>query len=338
MSELRQNLATGEWVIVAPVRADKPMDFAAPAARSKALPREESCPFCPGNEKQSPPETFAIRPGAGPSNGPGWGVRVVGNKYPALVPSPGGAASPRRPEGSPYAVMEATGCHEVIVEHPRHDLSPASMSGEEVRLILQAYRQRCRELAQDRSNLHITVFRNHGESAGASLRHPHSQLITVGVVPLLVKMRLEEGQRYFEKAGACAYCDILSYERQVKERIVLENEAFTVLVPYAAALPYEMWVIPRRHRASFGEVPEEDLAPWAEALRGALARLARLLGDPDYNYIVQTAPYAAAGAPFYHWHVQIIPRLRLRRAGFEIGSGIGINVVAPEAAARALRG
>lgn len=337
MSELRQNLATREWVIIATDRATKPMDFVAPARKADVSEREENCPFCPGNETLNGPEAFAVRPEGSQANGPDWRLRVVPNKYPALTPSPNCAIVPKRSLDGPYMRMEGCGYHEVIVEHPRHDQTLATMTAEEVRLILETYRQRYHQLAPDCNNLLMTVFRNHGEKAGASLRHPHSQLITTGIVPLHIRTRLYEAQRYFDDTGACAYCDILRYELKEKERIILENDGFVAFAPYAAAVPYEMWVMPKRHRASFGDISKEELNGLAEALQGALARLARLLGDPDYNYVLQTAPYPLAAVPFYHWHMEIIPHLKTKRAGFEMGSGIGINVVSPETVAKALR-
>lgn len=337
MSELRQNLATREWVIVATERATKPMDFVSTAPQAAVPEREETCPFCPGNEALSGPESFAIRPEGSQAGEPGWRVRVVPNKYPALAPSPNCAIIPHRAMNGPYMQMEGCGYHEVIVEHPRHDRTLATMSVGEVHTILQAYWERYHQLAPDCNNLLMTIFRNYGEKAGASLRHPHSQLITTGIVPLQVRMRLYEAQRYFDDVGTCAYCDILRYERTAQERLIQENDGFAVFAPYASAVPYEIWVMPKRHRASFGDIPKEELGGWAEALQGALARLARLLGDPDYNTVLQTAPYPLAAVPFYHWHMQIIPHLKTKRAGFEIGSGIGINIVSPEAAAKALR-
>jgi len=336
MSELRQNLATREWVILASERAKKPMDFVSATPRSPEPEREARCPLCPGNEAQTGKEVLAMR-SDGRQDGPGWRLRVVPNKYPALTPSPNCAVIPHRSLNGPYLRMEGCGYHEVIVEHPRHDQTLATMTVAEVQVILEAYWQRCHQLAPDCNNLLMTIFRNYGAQAGASLRHPHSQLMTTGIVPLHVRTRLYEAQRYFDDVGTCPYCDILRHELQARERIVLENDGFLVFVPYAAGAPYEMWLMPKRHRASFGEVTQEELPGWAAALQGALVRLAHLLGDPDYNYVLRTAPYPMAAVPFYHWHMEILPHLKTTRAGFEIGSGVSINTVAPEAAAQALR-
>ncbi|MBI1953865.1 MAG: galactose-1-phosphate uridylyltransferase [Candidatus Omnitrophica bacterium] len=337
MSELRQNLATREWVIIATERASKPMDFANPAAKAPVAEREANCPFCPVHEAITGPELFAVRPEGGRPDTPSWRLRVVPNKFPALTPSPTCAILPQRLKEGPYLRMDGCGHHEVIVEHPRHDQTLAGMTVEEVRLILESYWHRHHQLASDCNNHLMTIFRNYGEKAGASLRHPHSQLITTGIVPLHIRTRLYEAQRYFDDVGTCAYCDILRHEMKSKERLILENDGYAVFAPYASGTPYEMWVMPKRHRASFGDLPQEELGAWAEALQGALARLAKLLNDPDYNYVLQTSPYPLAAVPFYHWHLVIIPHLKTKRAGFEIGSGISINIVSPEAAARALR-
>lgn len=337
MSEFRQNLATREWVIIATERASKPMDFVRADSKADVPEWEEGCPFCPSNESRSGTEVFAFRPQGNRADGPDWQLRVVPNKYPALIPSPDCAIVPQRAKNGPYMQMEGCGYHEVIVEHPRHNQTLATMSVPEVRLLLEAYWERYHQLAPDCNNHLMTIFRNYGAKAGASLRHPHSQLITTGIVPLHIRTRLYEAQRYYDDVGTCAYCDILRYELQAKERIILENGSYVVFTPYASGTPYEMWVIPKRHRASFGDLPKEELDPWAQALQGALVCLARLLGDPDYNYVIQAAPYPLAAVPFYHWHMQILPHLKTKRAGFEIGSGININVVAPETSAKALR-
>lgn len=337
MSELRQNLATGEWVIVAPGRSEKSSDFVATSRTPKIPQRKSTCPFCPGNEAESEPELFAIRPKGSRANAIGWQLRVVPNKYPALAHSAEGPVIPRRVKDGPYRWMEGVGHHEVIVEHPAHNQTIAGMSELEVERILKTYGQRYHDLASEKDAQLMVVFRNYGEKAGASLRHPHSQLITTGIVPLGIRMRLNEARRYFDEKGSCAYCDILGYEHQIKERLVLENKGYAVFVPYAAGAPYEMWLMPKRHQASFGDTQKEEFKLWAQALQGALIHLTKLLGDPDYNYILQTAPYPLAQGAFYHWHMQIIPHLKTKRAGFELGSGININIVSPEAAAKALR-
>lgn len=337
MSELRQNLATREWVIIVPGRSEKPTDFVTTSRRLKVPVREESCPFCPGNESKCGPEIFAVRPKSNQANGPGWRLRVLPNKYPTLTPSPTAAAIPRKIKSGPYLRMEGFGNHEVVVEHPAHNQTIASMTVREVERILEVYRRRYHDLAVEGNPQLMTVFRNDGERAGASLRHPHSQLITTGIVPLGIRMRLDEAKRYFKRKRTCAYCDILGFERRAKKRLVLENEGYAVFVPYAAGAPYEMWLMPKRHQASFGDVQRKEFRFWAQALRGGVHRLAKLLGDPDYNAIIHTAPYPMAQVPFYHWHMQIIPHLKTKRAGFELGSGINISVVSPEAAAEALR-
>lgn len=338
MSEFRQNLATREWVIIAAGRAGKPMDYVSGGPKPIVPEHDAACPFCPGREAVSGAEVFAVRPADGAANGPDWRLRVVPNKYPALTPSPTCAIIPHRVHDGPYLRMEGCGYHEVIVEHPGHHRTIATMTVDEVRMILAAYQARYRQLSPDCNNHLMTVFRNYGEKAGASLRHPHSQLITTGIVPLDVRNRLYEAQRYFDDVGTCAYCDILRHERRSGDRIVLDEDGYAVFVPYASGAAYQMWVMPTRHRASFGDVPEAEVPGWAKALHGALTRLARLLDDPDYNYVLRTAPYPLAAVPFYHWHMEIIPHLKMKRAGFEIGSGVSINTVTPEASASALRG
>lgn len=337
MSEFRQNPATREWVIIAPGRYEKPTDFIAPTHKPRVPRREASCPFCPGNEAQCGSETLAVRPKASQANGLGWKIRVVPNKYPTVIPSPQGITISQQTQEGPYLRMEGFGHHEVVVEHPFHNQTIVTMTMPEVRRILEAYLQRYHDFSLEEGNRLLTVFRNYGEKAGASLRHPHSQLITTGIVPLGIQIRLDESRRYFEDKGTCAWCDLLQYECRKKERLVLENKGYAVFVPYAAGAPYEMWLMPKHHQASFGQVSKEELSDWAQALQGGLTRLCTRLGDPDFNYILHTAPFSLAQTPFYHWQMQIIPHLKTKRAGFEMGSGININIVSPEAAAKALR-
>jgi len=338
MSEFRQNLATREWVIISTDRANKPMDFVEPKKASEKSPkRDPNCPFCPGNEANAETETLAVRPSGSSPGASDWLLRVIPNKYPALTPSPDCAIIPNRLRSGPYLKMEGCGFHEVIVENPRHNATIADMTQEEVTRILKSYWTRYHTLKPDCNNLLMTIFRNNGPKAGASLRHPHSQLITTGVVPLHIRQRLYEAQHYYDDMGTCPYCDILRHECKSKERIVAQNKGFVAFVPFAAGSPYEIWVMPRRHRAAFGEIPEEEIPLWAEAMQAALGKLSHLLGEPDYNYILQTAPYPMSQVPFYHWHVEILPQLKTRRAGFELGSGVNINTVSPEAAAEALR-
>ncbi len=329
MPELRRDATSGRWVIIATDRAARPTDFTRPLEGGGDRDR---CPFCPGRESETPPEIVALRPDGSPPNTPGWEVRVVPNKYPALR-----IEGVLAPTGAPlFEHMDGVGAHEVIIETPEHDAHLGLLPPEWVAKVLWVYRERYVDLDRDPRFRYALLFRNHGRSAGASLSHPHSQLIALPVVPRQAEEELEVAREYFADHARCLYCDLLSAERQSGERLVYENDGFLVYEPYASRFPYETWVVPKRHAASFGEITDDELPTAADALRTALATLYRLLGNPPYNFIVHSAPYDAAPGHFYHWHIEIIPRLT-QVAGFEWGTGFYINVVPPEEAARQLR-
>ena len=254
-----------------------------------------------------------------------WQARVVPNRYPVLTPE---GSTSRSVEG-PYMTMQGHGHHEVIIESPRHDDDIATMSSADVLTLIEAYHQRFVHLRQDDRIVLILIFRNHGPRAGASLIHPHSQLITTGMVPRNVRWTEHELQRHFDEWGRCVYCEIVEFESRERRRVVLENPSFLAFVPFAADVPFETWIVPKRHHADFGQITEPEKLDLAEALRVILARFATKLHDPDYNYIFNSSSRLVS-EPQSHWYVRIRPRL-VTRAGFEIGSGIRINPSLPEA-------
>ncbi len=329
MPELRKDSITRRWVIIATERAARPSDFPPGAVEPDT---SATCPFCEGREATTPPEIVAVRrPGTAP-NTPGWQVRVVPNKYPAL-----------RIEGSTDIVingvfegMGGVGAHEVIIDTPRHDLHPGIMRPDQLAPVLWMYRERYRDLDGDPRFKYLLLFRNHGRSAGASLAHPHSQLIALPIVPKRAMEELEGAQQYFAREGRCVYCDIIRQEQSERVRLVWQNDEFIAFVPYAAWCPFELWILPKAHVAGFGDLGDAQIPRLAETLHQVLGRLHACLSNPPYNYIVHTAPYDGKVGHFYHWHIEIIPRLS-QVAGFEWGSGFYINTVPPEDAARYLR-
>ncbi len=320
--EIRQNKATKEWVIYAPARGKRPHDFQQDRRDERpALPPYDSrCPFCPGNEEMLP-DVLAESPAI---DGNGWQTRIVPNKYPAVTPS----GSIARHTRGIYKVMQGYGHHEVIVESPLHNADLATLPVAAVEAVIATYHRRYVELRTDERNLLILIFRNHGPRAGASLSHPHSQLIATGMVPRHLRMREEEAQSYFDEWGRCVLCDIVAFEQTDRRRVVLENESFLAFVPFAAEVPFETWIVPRRHQSDFGLATALERADLARALRGLLGRLHVRLNDPDYNYVINSTP--RADEPHLHWFVRVRPRL-ITRAGFEIGSGMRINPSLPEA-------
>jgi UDPglucose--hexose-1-phosphate uridylyltransferase len=318
-------------MILSPERAQRPYKFGERAESISHPEYDPKCPFCPGNEAETPKEVFALRDGSAPDT-PGWRVRVVENKFPALSLNREGL----RATYGLYRWMEGVGRHEVIIESPIHNRTPALMSIDEVKDLLTAYHRRYLELSKGPRYPIIIIFRNQGPQAGTSLAHPHSQLIASPVVPRHIRYDLKEAERYWDDQGSCVYCDLMKFEVQERARLVSKNDDFLGIAPYASTLPYELWILPRVHQASFGELPEVGIEPLAWILRDCLRRLYRLLNNPDYNYVIHSAPHSTAGQPHYHWHLEILPRLTTR-AGFEIGSGMYINIVAPEVAAERLR-
>jgi len=327
MPELRQNIATKEWVIIATERAHRPEDFVQPSRPlTEDRPEwEADCPFCPGNEELDL-EVMRI-----PEQGP-WQLRVVRNKYPALQLQ---GERVRRFDGV-HRRISGVGYHEVLVEDPQHNTCPALESAAEVSLMLEAFKIRGREIAQDPRVEQIIYFENHGEHAGTSLAHPHTQIIGLPIVPYNIRTRIEEARRYFDDTGRCVYCHMLSDELKDNTRIVAKSRRFAAFIPYAALSPFHIWILPRRHESSFLNATAHELADLGELLRQVLRQLYFGLRDPDYNYIIRSAPVRDPGVEYLHWYVTIIPRVT-RSAGFELGSGMFINTALPEASAAFLR-
>lgn len=338
MPEFRHDPLQQRWVIISTERAARPSDF----QESVESNQIEDCPFCEGNEDKTPPEVWAIREPDTAPNTPGWRVRVVPNKFPALMIE----ASGKRTGIGVYDMMEGLGAHEVIIETTRHDEDIADLSPEQVRLVLQAYRERIRDLYRDPRFKYGLVFKNHGKRAGASLAHPHSQLIATPVVPRNVHTKLDSSKKHFEHKERCLICDIIEQEIDSGSRLVLRNEKFISFTPFASRFPFEVFIAPLQHNHSFIEACDEDLDHLAPILKDILFRLKNVLNDPPYNYIVNTSPNPEATPKLqdqwstlkydYHWHIEIIPRMT-RVAGFEWGSGFYINPTVPEDAARYLR-
>jgi UDPglucose--hexose-1-phosphate uridylyltransferase len=327
MSEFRQNRATKEWVIIAPGRGKRPSDFAKELAQREPLPSySENCPFCPGNEEQTPGTVFQM------SHAGKWKLRVVPNRYAALSPD----KSARRNFVGTFLAAEGFGIAEVIIESPQHNKTIATMTIDEVTDVLRAYRERQREVSKNEKINLVTIFRNHGPRAGTSLAHPHSQLIATPIVPPHVRYPLEQAVLHYDKYGSCVYCDMLEEELKQKERIIIESPNFVVFCPFAARSPFETRIYPRKHQASYLLAGDDDLAELAGVLHQIIWKMHIFLGDPDYNYIIRSSPVGDEDTRHLHWYMLIIPKISTP-AGFEIGSGIYINSVSPEESAKCLR-
>jgi UDPglucose--hexose-1-phosphate uridylyltransferase len=329
MPELRKDPIVGRWVIIAHERGQRPHDFEGEPQRQV---RAGDCPFCEGHEDQTPPEVMAYRSRGSTENGPGWRVRVVPNKFPALA---SGATLSKRGDGI-YDRMTGVGVHEVIIESPQHLVSLAEMPEEAVREVLWVYRDRLIELKRDNRLVHGILFKNVGEAAGASLEHTHSQLIVTPIVPISVLEEMTGALEFFNYRGRCIYCDMVNQEVETARRVVLETDHFLAFCPYASRFPFETWVVPKVHSSHFENVAKIAVDDLAVVLRRAIGLLESALERPPYNYIVHTAPFDRGEMPHYHWHIEVIPRLT-KVAGFEWGTGFYINPMPPEEAAERLR-
>ncbi|MER2599022.1 MAG: galactose-1-phosphate uridylyltransferase [Caldilineales bacterium] len=330
MAELRQNMATKQWVIIATERARRPEEFADWSHSSvvAALPAHDPhCPFCVGNEEGDGMELLRI-----PALPAPWKVRVVKNRFPALDQH----GERLRHFDGVYRSISGVGYHEVVVETPQHNVSPAQLGTEEMALVFDAFQARGMVMATDERIEHVIYFKNHGPRAGTSLLHPHSQIIGLPMVPYDVRARDEEARRYFDDTGACVYCVMLQHELQDGGRVIAENEDYVAFLPYAALSPFHIWILPREHQSSFLTVSPVSLRRLAALLCDLLGRLHGGLNDPDYNVVLRSAPVKAWCADHLHWYVSLIPRVT-QTAGFELGSGMYINTALPEHSAAFLR-
>jgi UDPglucose--hexose-1-phosphate uridylyltransferase len=328
MPELRKDPIIGRWVIISTKRSQRPLTFR--PDKEKAAPK--LCPFCPGNEENTPPEITAYRSDGSEPDKSGWTLRVIPNKYPALIVE----GDLNRQAIGPYDKMHGVGAHEVIIETDEHDKEIVDMTDEQVRDIFWCYRERMLDLAQDIRLKYILIFKNHGESAGASLEHPHSQLIATPIVPKRVAEEIDGAKLYYEFKNRCVFCDIVEQELEDSERVVFENESFVAIQPFAPRFPFESWIIPKRHYSSYPDMPDKEYWNLGRTVKEMLQLLRAGLNDPHFNYIIHTLPAEKNHRQYYHWHLEIIPRLT-RVAGFEWGSGFYINPTAPEVAAEFLR-
>ena len=327
MPELRKDYVTDTWVVFSTVRGKRPME--APASDKKTP--TEKCPFCYGHEHMTPPEILAYRK-EGAANSAGWWIRCVPNKYPALSVE----GEVRRHVSQLFHSVNGVGAHEVIVETPDHDTPLPALSDFQVKEVIIAYKQRYLDLIKDKRFKYILIFKNHGEKAGASLSHPHSQLIATPIVPRRIMEEVSAVQRFHEATGgSCIYCEIVQTELEEEKRVVAENDAFLAISPYAARFPFETWILPKAHEMAFEDLTDAERTPFARIMKDVLGRMHGVLDDPPFNHYIHTAPCDRKEAR-YHWHLELTPRLT-ETAGFERGTGFYINPVMPEDAARILR-
>ncbi len=335
MPELRKDPVIGRWVIIATERGKRPTDFySEPVTDDTGF-----CPFCEGHEDKTPPEILAFRENHQAANGPGWEVRVVPNKFPALrVEGEMGKAGVGM-----YDKMNGIGAHEVIIETPDHFKKFHMHTQESLTKVFLAYKNRLIDLNNDKRFKYILVFKNEGRQAGASLSHPHSQLIATPVTPKRVREELMGAKEYFNYKDRCVFCDIIREEISQESRIIYENKGFVSFCPFAARFPFEIWILPKRHHPDFHALEHEEMMLLSDTFIFVMKKLAVALNQPQYNFILHTGPvrwprmgYWVTLDVDYHWHIEIMPKLTLV-AGFEWGTGFFINPTVPEEAAKFLR-
>jgi UDPglucose--hexose-1-phosphate uridylyltransferase len=286
MSELRKDPVVGRWVIIATERGKRPSDFKA----QSVLPESGLCPFCEGQEAKTPPEVFSFRKPHSHPNGPGWDIRVIPNKFPVL-----------RVEGEMekmgigmYDKMSGIGAHEVIIETPNHNQQMEDLPVETIAKIFETYKLRLEDLMKDSRFRYLLVFKNVGQSAGATLEHSHSQLIATPVTPKRVKEELVGAQEYHQYKDRCVFCDMIREEIGQKSRMVYENDGFVSFCPFASRFPFEIWVLPKRHHPDFHNTQPHEMALLADCMKVTLEKLAKALNHPQYNYILHTGPIRGA--------------------------------------------
>ena len=338
MSELRWDPLRFRWVIIATERGRRPGDFEIPKEEKKL----KVCPFCYGQEEKTPKEVFAVRRDGSLPNTPGWKVRVVPNRFPALRSD----AELTREGIGLFDRVEGVGAHEVVIETPHHEKSLGDLDPEDIALVLLAYRERIRALQQDPRIRYILVFKNHRAEAGASLSHSHSQIIATPVMPFIVRQELMAAKEHFGRKERCIFCDIIKNEQLLGHRVIADREHFFIWAPYASCFPFETWLFPKKHRHDFALLDDNELLELAYAMKTMLAGIKYALNDPPYNFVLHTSPVTSErpGKPGYwgtieydfHWHIELIPRLT-HIAGFEWGSGFYINPTPPEMAAEILK-
>lgn len=329
MSELRRDPIGGRWVIVDTDHPSTPQEY----EYEQQIYKGETCPFCYGNEAMTPPEIDAVRDPSTSANTPGWQVRVVPNKFPALQIE---GDLDRRGFGM-YDMSNGVGAHEVLLETPYHQKDIPDLLQEEIEVFLRMYCRRAIDLARDKRFKYILVFKNFGAPAGASLEHPHTQMVALPMIPKNVMEELKGAHNYFDYRERCIFCDILRQETQEKERIILENKHFLSFCPFVSRFPFEFWIIPKKHSCYFCHMPFDEIPALASILKETVTRLKKVFPHVSYNFLIHSSPINGDGdSEGYHWHIEFMPKLT-RVAGFEWGSGFYIVSTPPELAAKYLR-
>ena len=338
-SQLRKDHLSGQWVIIASERSKRPDEFRSVRPEKMQATDLVFCPFCRGNEAKTPQEIFAVRDDGSAPDAPGWRVRVVSNKFPALTRG----EMPRKMSRGIFEFMDGVGVHEVVIESPDHGLEMSDLPIRHLAEVLGAYRRRVQSIETEAQYKYIQLFKNKGREAGASLSHPHSQIVAMPIIPRRIKEEIYGADRFYDRSGECIFCRTIREEQAAEERLILANGHFAAFAPFASRFPFEMRIFPLRHEPSFSAVRDEELLSLAEILKVVLTKLKTVVSDPPYNLVLHQSPHPDQArkdwprlARICHWYLEILPVLT-HIAGFEWGTGYYINPVPPEGAAKFLR-
>lgn len=335
MSELRQNLATKEWVVISEERGKKPNAVLNKVIGTQVSNKEHDpeCPFCPGNESKLPvEERHRIEDETGK-----WLVRVIDNKFKILDRFHSCPLVPDafEKEGI-YQKLEGCGSHEIVIDTNKHNKTITDLSRDEIKNVISVYIDRYNTFKKNPNNLIVIIFKNYGVLAGQTQPHSHTQVVGSRVVPLYTRSLLHEAEKHFDTYGSCVFCDILRYEVEEKTRLVYQNDDYVAFVPYAAGAEHEIWIMPKQHRAGLHDLEGKRVDNLADSLNIILNKYRLSINNPDFNFVIRTTPYPLSEVPYYHWHIQIIPRTKIL-GGFERGTRIQVNTVLPEVSAKMLR-
>ncbi len=332
-SELRLDLVSQDWVVIATGRARRPETFKQEIGNTKES-TEKNCPFCHIETQGNPVLAYCKGKEISLDKGipENWTTIIIPNKYPAFIPSP---ELNETEEGGIYKKMNAVGFNEVLVtrDHKKHI---AQFSSEETKEVFDAYQKRYLDLMGEKFVNHISIFHNHGKEAGASIAHPHSQIITTPLIDVDLRGSILRAKEYYEKEKDCIYCQMNQWEMKGRERIVFENKEFLAVCPFASKTAFEVIISPKKHLSRFEEITEEEKWQLAEAFQSVLNKIYKGLNNPPYNFYLHSAPCDSKDHKYYHWHWTILPKTSTW-AGFEIGTRIEISTIEPEKAAEYLR-
>jgi len=324
-SQLRQDLVTGDWVVIATGRSKRPEDFV--VKKEASLESSiEGCPFENPEASGQKEDVLVYKKGDGE-----WTLRVFPNLYPAIDRG-------RRPKPlgeGPYFGMTGTGYHELVVSRD-HDKHFALMDATHIAEVLDAYQDRYINIMNKKSIRYISIIHNHGRSAGASLFHPHSQIFAIPVISPYVQLEISGAQQYKKSNKKCVYCTMIEHDREEKTRVIFENDDCIVIAPYASRSAFEMWILPKFHSPYFERITNKQKLSIAWALKRALGALYSALENPDYNMYLHTAPCDGNDYPHFHWHFEVLPKTSIW-AGFELSTGIEVSTIEPEIATKRLR-